>query len=406
MAPTSSVADQGGSLTWNNELAYLSVIQSAPDKNLLCLKSASEVDEFLDPNNPNDFCPNSGDKYSNYGYMDKGGIWRLRMNGAPSSWQNQLKVFYNAERPISGAVNTTYDATGRLWVFFGSGRYFSSADSHLCEGPGNTKECRLNHVNYLYGIREPVNGAGELTYQQVYETNLMDVSNIFVYPSGSIQSKTSDGSLGTFTVDSIEVKDYEHLSELIAQPSSDGYRRAMATGFGAFVDSTEVDNPYKPGSENTDWWKGMSSEMILEQVALVPHGLNGSAMAFSTFLPESATCGSVGRGITMMVDTFTGLPKPIFGSDRYIELNHFLVIGEQNGENENYVTGYVAPAAGKHTQTVVTVTGTNENRKIGFMTNHTGGSGDSLGFPDEDVPQGGVVSWREVLDFSNLEIEP
>ena len=71
--------------------------------------------------------------------LDSGAVYRLKMAGeaggkyttlAPSMWT--LERFISTSRPVTGAVNATYDRAGNLWVLFATGRLWSLADLSPC----------------------------------------------------------------------------------------------------------------------------------------------------------------------------------------------------------------------------------------------------------------------------------
>jgi hypothetical protein len=409
---SSSVNKSGDEVTWSNSLAYFSVNQSAPDTELLCL-NPSQTSAFLSSSNPKDMCSAFSSKYSNYGYLDKGSVWRLNMtNGSGqalplNAWQSNLKLFFNSDRPISAAVNTTFDYNGNLWVIFGSGRYWSNEDSRLCESQGDTKECRLNHVNYLYGIKEPVKTDGTFSFPSspISETSLLDVSNVAVYPDATIQAQKADSSWGNLVSGGNEVSSYLDLTALIASPSYNGYRRAFKTNSENIIDSTEVDDHTNSDYDNSTWWKTLSYEMVVHQIAVAPFGKYGSVSAFSTFLPQAVSCGSNGRSFSMILDTFTGLPKPDFSDSNFVSINKFQESIAPEYMNMQAVSDHVSSVSGISAATVFVMTGTNEAKRGQFETVNSDGTVTVIKLPEEVMPQGGVRSWREVLDYSTIGVE-
>jgi Tfp pilus tip-associated adhesin PilY1 len=401
-APQTTARASGGQVSWNNNLAYLSLTQSAPDNDLLCLANPGETGSYLEETVPAHKCPPS--KYSNKGYLDKGGVWRLDMSGPLSGWKDNLKVFYDADRPVSGAVNTTTDPLGRLWVIFGTGRFWGGDDAHLCEGAADTKECRVNHVNYLYGIKEPRDpSTGALTMATVTEAGLMDVSNILVYPDGEVGELDRTKQLQPIVIGEKSLTSYERLYAHVMGEEVAGYRRALKTNSENFVDSSEVDSPHDQkfdGSE--DWWSGYGVETILEQAALAPFK-GGSIMALSTFLPRSLSCGSNGHSYGMLLDTFTGLPKPVFGAQPFLAVNSFQNSGlPASSKGLSPVSDHVASVGGKSAAAVFVVTGTNESKHGQFEIVNSDGTVTVFKLPDDGVVKGGVISWREVLDLSGV----
>ncbi|MDR1872499.1 MAG: hypothetical protein LBS60_11380 [Deltaproteobacteria bacterium] len=428
IAPASSVKrDENGAVTWKNALAYFSVNQSAPDTALLCLKDQSDIDPYLSWNNPKDHC--SPSNYGQYGYFDKGGVWRLNMAGAPSTWASNFKLFFDADRPVSGAVNATTDNLGNVWIIFGTGRYWSDDDSRICEGAGNGKECRLNHVNYLYGVKEPRDDAGLMTYATALDSSLTDVTNVFVQTDGNILVTGSGGSVSpSFSSGDSVISSYNSLSAHLASNKSGGYKKALHTGDVTSIDSVEINDPGDPDYKDTDWWKGLTTEMLIQQPAIAIYW-GQSHMAFSTFLPENVACGSVGRSYHILLDTYTGLPSPAMGSDEFLSYNRTQDMPEVGGNK--VVSDHYGFSDGMNVATTVVTTYINGRAKTAFVTTTSSGEGgsgnqrhtekdDPLLDPDGNSLTGdslqsyvepvwdspkGVVSWREVLDHTILFTE-
>ncbi|MDR1607503.1 MAG: hypothetical protein LBT38_03740 [Deltaproteobacteria bacterium] len=425
IAPNSTLQYSAeGAVSWKNTLAYFSLNQAAPDDRLLCLKNSSDLDPFLKYSNSNDRCSSS--KYGHYGYFDKGGVWRLNMSGSPSNWDNEFKLFFNSERPISAAVNATTDPQGNVWVIFGSGRYWHDEDSRLCEGAGNNKECRLNHVNYLYGVKEPRNADGTLAYQAVTDNQLTDVSNIYVFPDRSLKTVTAVDNQGNasyvpnFATSGGDIfSDYDSLSNYLASSKTRGYKKALQTALTMAINSDEIDDPNNQDYKDTDWWKGMSSEMLIQQAAIAIFW-GQSHMAFSTFLPENVSCGSAGKSFHVLLDSFTGLPSPVMGSELFKTYNRTQDVGGFGAEKP--ISDHYSYSEGMNVPTTVVTTYINGRSKTAFVTTTSsgvGGSGnkrhsekDSIDGDAEILGGGlsfvepvgeaskGVVSWREVLDSS------
>jgi hypothetical protein len=412
-APTSSVVRSGSEITWKHKLAYFSLNQSAPDDRLLCIGKAGDIDPFLSSSSVSDKCTAS--KFSNYGYLDKGGVWRLNLDGSPSSWTSNLQVFYDADRPVSGAVNATTDANGNLWIIFGSGRYWHDEDARLCEGAGNTKECRINHLNYLYGLKEPTNAQGQMTFGPVDDSKITDVSNVYVFPDGTIRVVTSsdqNGATSTTNTFGGSITNYSQLSAYIGGSSSAGYKKVLHTNSTAAIDPDEMANPKSENYGDTDWWKGLSSEMLIQQVAVAVIW-GQSHIAFSTFLAENVSCGSAGRSYQIMLDSFTGLPSPVMGSERFKTYNKFQEMPSIGSGDEVPISDHYGYFEGMNVPTTVVTTYVNGQVQTAFVATTSSGEGgesskrksngpDGPGVvdPPENTPKG-TVAWREVLDNTN-----
>ncbi|MDR1298292.1 MAG: hypothetical protein LBO05_13195 [Deltaproteobacteria bacterium] len=404
--PPSAVTGAGDKVAWTNQLAYFSLNQSAPDDALLCYADKTEADPCLDARVPSDFCPGT-DSFSNKGYLDKGAVWRLNMADAAGKpvpardWQSNFRLFFQAEKPVTASVNTTYDASGNLWVLFGSGRYFANADSQLCEGPGDTAECRLNHVNYLYGVKEPVDSKGGLSFAQVDHRDLVDVSNVLVYEDAGVGALKPDGSVGDLVLGGNNpVGTYEKLRSVIMGKTSPGYKRALKTNTELYVDGEEAASPALALANKSTWWHGLSYEMVVEQPAVAPYGNEGSVMSLATFLPETVACGSVGSSYAYILDTFTGLPRPDFASRGFKSVNTMQDRVVQNKPpGRSVVSDHAAKVAGKSSAAVLVLTGGNEGKTARFEIVNSDGTVTVFKLPAEKVVSGGVVSWRELYDF-------
>lgn len=79
-------------------------------------------------------------------------------------------IVIDAERPITAAPTAAVDGTGRNWVFFGTGRYFTTSDA-----------LDLSVQSY-YGIKEPIDGNGSKLWWDVDRTNdLIDTTNFQIF---------------------------------------------------------------------------------------------------------------------------------------------------------------------------------------------------------------------------------
>jgi hypothetical protein len=387
-----------GEITWNNDLAYLGLNQSAPGNVPLCLESPKHSGPYLSPSVPTDLCPKGKNGQSD-GTFDKGGVWRLSMKGPVSGWEAGLKVLIDADKPVSAPVNTTFDAQGRLWVLFGTGRYYSDEDSLPCLGAANAKDCRINHVNYILGVKEPVNPVTkELSYAEVKMDDLIDVSNVVVYPSGAIASKDKAGQLQSVAIGGLSLARYGDLASLIASPSSAGYKRALKT-----ATSEHVGAPDDPlDAKGQGWWQKMRYEGVIEQAAVAPFGPKESVMSLASFMPEAGGCGSYGSSFGIMIDTFSGLPKPVFGSQGLMGDNQFQLAGQDELAGEKPVSDHVSAVTGKSSAPVFVLTGGNESKRGQFEIVNADGTVTIFRLPEDRTLKGGIVSWREVLDLTTL----
>jgi type IV pilus assembly protein PilY1 len=68
------------------------------------------------------------------------------------------------------------DNRGNKWVYFGTGRFMVNEDK------------TNNDLQSFYGIKEPVDGSGDLTWNQVFATDMLDVSVAEVFDDYSVNN--------------------------------------------------------------------------------------------------------------------------------------------------------------------------------------------------------------------------
>ena len=89
----------------------------------------------------------------------------------PSSWTTDSVLIDLAaaglKQPISAAVDTAFDASGNLFVYFGTGRYLTGADQSN------------NDQQALYGIKEP-RDSNTFTWRTVGYGDLYDATNVTI----------------------------------------------------------------------------------------------------------------------------------------------------------------------------------------------------------------------------------
>ncbi|MDR2367400.1 MAG: hypothetical protein LBF58_04705 [Deltaproteobacteria bacterium] len=247
--------------------------------------------------------------------LDRGAVYRLRTVDKstyapllPTQWQ--LERFVSTDRPVTGAVNGTYDNLGQLWIYFATGRLWGIEDLTPCSSI-NTTQCVENHEQYLYGIKEQTDSAtGRLLFtdRTPVVNSLFDVTGIQVFSNGYV--KMSDG---------VTVQNYGALAQAIKNPSVPGYKRKLDMSRILFPNQTH------------------SFELNFYQPKLVGLGNGKSLISFTTFEPKSVAsfCGELGSSYLYILDSFTGLASPdlysIFSSETPIPFDQegtaFLVTG-------------------------------------------------------------------------------
>jgi type IV pilus assembly protein PilY1 len=222
--------------------------------------------------------------------IDSGAVYRLRMvkkdTGAaiaPSQWA--LERFVTTNQPVSGAVNSTYDRFGNLWVIFGTGRLWGMQDLTPCAAVNNAQSCVTNHEQYLYGIKEELDVNGNMTFNERTDKvgNLVDVTGYKVWDNGNVTPSSSSPTVG-----------YEELADSIYNVATPGYKRKLDMGSVLF-----------PGDTH-------NFEILFTQPKISSLGNGQSVVAFTTFEPNTAAnfCGDLGKSYMYALDTFTGLPSP------------------------------------------------------------------------------------------------
>ena len=104
------------------------------------------------------------------GAMDDGRVMRLGFNNeaAFSNW-SPLTTFYDTNLPVVAQPVPSIDNRNNHWLFFGTGRYFSTADKTTTD------------KHYLYGVKDMEDSA-----YPVEESKLLDVSSVKMYTDGTI----------------------------------------------------------------------------------------------------------------------------------------------------------------------------------------------------------------------------
>lgn len=316
-------------------------------------------------------------------HLDRGAVYRLNMtDNDPKNWE--LVRLYDTERPVTGAVNSTYDEKGNLWVLFGTGRLWWELDMRPCTGVSDVvkDDCTENHEQYIYGIKEPLDASGDMTFGDQSAGTIIDVSGAKVFNcslqgngfvTGLIPNQDPDLAAGPICGGSSKTGVmYSDLAAVIMSDTYIGYKRKLDTG-------NILGSGYAP-----------RHEMILTQPKVDGLGNGQSFMAFTTFEPPQGTCSDSGKSYLHLVDTFTGLPAPYLYTsflDPYM--------GNSLVEDDRQVPGYIEAGAGKSTE--ATITKTDEETSVN--TSGQDGSMYGLKLPKNVSQVSSTISWREVLDM-------
>ncbi|MDR1079944.1 MAG: hypothetical protein LBQ79_03025 [Deltaproteobacteria bacterium] len=312
---------------------------------------------------------------------DTGAVYRLQTvdsAGMPlpvSSWK--VRKLISTDRPVTGAVNSTYDSKRNLWVVFGTGKLWGADDVLPCVSM-NSPLCELNHVQYLYGIKEDLNAAGFMTFsdRSPDASRILDVSGYKVFVNGSISGITSTPILPNSNTG---YSDYSTVSNILKTPSLIGYKRALNIG-----------NTVYPGQPH-------AYEMVLTQPKFVLLSKGRSLTAFTSFEPRSGGCGDSGDGYLYLVDTFTGLPEPstahIFSKD-FQSASQDPKFPQNPIASQSAITGAVGVGRGKPTEAYVVASAAGTT----VSASAEDASTKSIFIGVSDLPASRHISWREPLD--------
>ncbi|MDR1658137.1 MAG: hypothetical protein LBT47_11390 [Deltaproteobacteria bacterium] len=300
--------------------------------------------------------------------LDRGAVYRLRMVDKstflplpPNQWK--LERFFSPDRPVTGAVNATYDRYGNMWVVFATGRLWGQQDLAPCSATTNLQACTVNHEQYLYGVREeldPNSGRMLFTDRTGAAQKLVDLTGVEVWSDGSVSGLT-DGT-----------KTYSAVVQKINQPDVPGYRRRL-----------DIGRLLLPSSDH-------NFEMSFTQPKIVGFGNGQSLVSFTSFEPKKAAsfCGELGSSFMYLLDTFTGLPSPDL---REVFAKEDL---KQNANGATLVTGGIS--TGNELNTEVTTQVGSES--VVFGTNSADNSHYNLIVPTNAASANAVISWREAIN--------
>jgi type IV pilus assembly protein PilY1 len=185
-------------------------------------------------------------------------------------------------KPITGLPSVGQDRVKQTWVFFGTGRYLTTADA------SDTSQ------QTFYGVKEPWTdrtSAGtvglvdidynEMTWATVSTSNLLNVSNVVTYLGGTIKCE------GTPPVDCT------NISDLNGNGTDDfnDLQATIATKSGWFLNFPTT------------------GERDVGQAALL-----GGLLTFTSYIPSTLVCGDEGLGNVWALYYETGTPYPYWAS--------------------------------------------------------------------------------------------
>ncbi len=300
----------------------------------------------------------------------KGAMWRITTNGGdpdPYNWgvsaapTKLISTFaYTSAQastcvsgspcavgPIVAAPALSIDDTSNLWVFFGTGRFFSSDDK---------LDADLRH---FFGVKDcVVTGACSDPTQSTQRNNLYNVSSVTICSSCSPDANVSTDGGAT-------------------------YSGGFDAGSSNLVASVQ---------NGDGWFTTLPNE---RERSLSSPTLLGGTLFFTTFIPVPDLCGAEGNGLLYSVYYLTGTP--------YKESS----IGTEESGSNTVVTKSVSMGEGVPSQIAVQIgkqgtgaLGTSSSEgSVGGLTLFTQSSTGVLGQLTGKAalqPWSRILSWRDV----------
>jgi type IV pilus assembly protein PilY1 len=204
---------------------------------------------------------------------DEDGNWQTATSGDaynadPTSWS--IYRMLNVGGPITAPAGASFDSLNNLWVYFGTGRYYSTADK------SDTSQ------QYFLGVKDP-------------------------YYNSAMYSSESDATTKSYiwtSWDFLDSTDINVNTDLSVTNYGGG------TTWGTLVDGARA----KDG-----WWMGLKEadgSWVGERVLNKPTVLGGIVFD-TTFTPNSDVCGFGGSSnlLGLYYETGTAYYKPVFAGD-------------------------------------------------------------------------------------------
>ena len=156
--------------------------------------------------------------------------WSYAIN--PNKWT--FSTLFSSPQPVTATPNSSLDQHKNLWVYFGTGRYFSLSD-------------RIDHssTHHFFGIKDPCyqgNCTDEVTFNQLHDSN-----KVLVHQGGEVRGATATNWYDFVT--EVQKKEGWYLTffsegeRIVTKPSILG-------GFLFFTTYTPDSNMCSPGGES------------------------------------------------------------------------------------------------------------------------------------------------------------
>ncbi len=166
------------------------------------------------------------------------------------------------------------DENGRIWVYAGSGRYEVKGDKDS------------DHQQSFYGILEPVDADGDMTYAAVRRDDLLDVSDIEVFTDENDNVEDGDGDIqysggGDVIIDGETIETFLELEQFIETNRAGWYHELVEADGGV------------PSTRN-----------------LSKAGVTGGVLVYADFTPSAELCEPLGESALNIVYYKTGTGHP------------------------------------------------------------------------------------------------
>lgn len=246
-------------------------------------------------------------------------------------------------KPVQASPTTVRDTYGDRWLLFGTGKLLVPSDNALMD------------QQYFFGVKEPKDTSGQLTYGSVSTSSLYDVTDLGVFENTGEVRNLSGGVMSNLTINSNPVDSFSDL---------EGALRSF------------------PG------WKRK-----LQSPSLSPSGrVTGSAtlnpadresFAFTEYVPPAQSCELDGESFLYVLSVLTGTSTP------YAPLSTSSQFDVNGSELSLSV---ISLGAGQASEVTFHQGGSGSLKAITNMSTGAIGSDDvSLGDPES-----GRQSWRQI----------